>query len=48
MNRLAIYCGSATPADPRYIELAREVRTDEPSYELMTSVIAGWLEDVVL
>jgi len=25
MNRLAIYCGSATPADPRYIELAREV-----------------------
>ncbi|MHB1169187.1 MAG: hypothetical protein ACYC28_07885 [Longimicrobiales bacterium] len=31
-----------------HIELAREVRTDEPSYELMTSVIAGWLEDVVL
>ena len=25
MNRLAIYCGSATPADVRYIELAREV-----------------------
>ena len=25
MNRLAIYCGSATPPDPRYIELAREV-----------------------
>ncbi|HVI98251.1 MAG TPA: TIGR00730 family Rossman fold protein [Sphingomonas sp.] len=25
MNRLAIYCGSATPGDPRYIELAREV-----------------------
>ncbi|RPF72181.1 LOG family protein [Aurantiacibacter spongiae] len=25
MNRLAIYCGSATPADPRYMELAREV-----------------------
>ncbi|MCR2832858.1 TIGR00730 family Rossman fold protein [Parerythrobacter lacustris] len=25
MNRLAVYCGSATPADPRYIELAREV-----------------------
>lgn len=24
MKRLAIYCGSATPADPRYIELARE------------------------
>jgi uncharacterized protein (TIGR00730 family) len=23
MNRLAVYCGSATPADPRYIELAR-------------------------
>ena len=27
MNRLAIYCGSATPADPRYIELARQVGT---------------------
>lgn len=25
MNRLAVYCGSATPADPRYIECAREV-----------------------
>jgi uncharacterized protein (TIGR00730 family) len=25
MNRLAVYCGSATPADPRYIDLAREV-----------------------
>ncbi len=25
MNRLAVYCGSATPADPRYIALAREV-----------------------
>ncbi|WP_432201035.1 TIGR00730 family Rossman fold protein [Erythrobacter sp. W53] len=25
MKRLAIYCGSATPDDPRYIELAREV-----------------------
>lgn len=25
MKRLAIYCGSATPADPRYIELARAV-----------------------
>ena len=25
MNRLAVYCGSATPADPRYIELAQEV-----------------------
>ena len=25
MKRLAIYCGSATPADPRYIELASEV-----------------------
>ena len=26
-NRLALYCGSATPADPRYIELARKVGT---------------------
>ncbi len=26
-NRLAVYCGSATPADPRYIELARDVGT---------------------
>ncbi|WP_120717500.1 LOG family protein [Tsuneonella amylolytica] len=25
MNRLAVYCGSASPADTRYIELAREV-----------------------
>ena len=25
MNRLAVYCGSATPADARYIELAQEV-----------------------
>ncbi len=24
-KRLAVYCGSATPADPRYIELARQV-----------------------
>lgn len=25
MKRLAVYCGSATPADPRYIEVAAEV-----------------------
>lgn len=25
MKRLAVYCGSATPADPRYIELAHAV-----------------------
>lgn len=25
MKRLAVYCGSATPADPRFVELAREV-----------------------
>jgi uncharacterized protein (TIGR00730 family) len=25
MKRIAVYCGSATPADSRYIELAREV-----------------------
>ncbi|MEO7915937.1 MAG: TIGR00730 family Rossman fold protein [Novosphingobium sp.] len=25
MKRLAVYCGSATPADPRYIDLARSV-----------------------
>ena len=25
MKRLAVYCGSATPADPRYIALAHEV-----------------------
>lgn len=25
IKRLAVYCGSATPADPRYIELARTV-----------------------
>jgi len=27
MNRLAVYCGSATPEDPRYIELAQQVGT---------------------
>ncbi|MEJ2410115.1 MAG: TIGR00730 family Rossman fold protein [Novosphingobium sp.] len=27
MKRLAVYCGSATPADPRYMELARQVGT---------------------
>mgnify|MGYP001819899334 CR=1 FL=1 len=25
MKRLAVYCGSATPEDPRYMQLAREV-----------------------
>jgi uncharacterized protein (TIGR00730 family) len=25
MKRLAVYCGSATPRDPRYVALAREV-----------------------
>ncbi len=25
MNRIAVYCGSATPEDPRYIELAGQV-----------------------
>ncbi len=25
MNRLAVYCGSASPADPRYLALARDV-----------------------
>ena len=25
MKRIAVYCGSASPADPRYIELATEV-----------------------
>ena len=25
MNRLAIYCGSASPEDPRYLKLARQV-----------------------
>ncbi|GAA4043440.1 LOG family protein [Parerythrobacter jejuensis] len=28
MKRLAVYCGSATPEDPRYIELARTVGAD--------------------
>ena len=27
MKRLAIYCGSASPADPRYVELAEDVGT---------------------
>lgn len=25
MHRLAVYCGSATPRDPRYMQLAREI-----------------------
>lgn len=25
MKRIAVYCGSATPADPRYVELAAQV-----------------------
>jgi len=25
LNRVAVYCGAATPADPRWVELAREV-----------------------
>ena len=25
MKRLAVYCGSASPADPRYVDLARQV-----------------------
>ena len=25
MNRLAVYCGSASPSDPRYVDNAREV-----------------------
>ena len=30
MNRLAVYCGSATPTDPRYIEV-RRATSAEPS-----------------
>ena len=25
MNRLAVYCGSASPPDPRYVDLAETV-----------------------
>lgn len=28
MKRLAVYCGSATPADPRFLDLARAVGTE--------------------
>ena len=28
MKRIAVYCGSATPADPRYMQLAHEVGTE--------------------
>lgn len=28
MKRLAVYCGSASPADPRYVELARQIGAD--------------------
>ena len=27
MKRLAVYCGSASPADARYVALARDVGT---------------------
>ena len=32
MKRLAVYCGSATPADPRYIELARGFEPKDAPY----------------
>lgn len=28
MRRIAVYCGSATPEDPRYMQLARDVGSD--------------------
>ena len=28
MKRVAVYCGSATPLDPRYVDLARQVGAD--------------------
>ena len=30
MKRIAVYCGSATPADPRYILLARMAAHEAP------------------
>ncbi len=41
LKRLAVYCGSASPADPRYIESAREVGRTSPSAESAWSTAAG-------
>ena len=44
MKRLAIYCGSATPADPLYIETARAKSAGRsPSAGSASSMAAaGW------
>lgn len=34
MKRLAVYCGSATPEDPRYIELARAIGAELAGREI--------------
>jgi uncharacterized protein (TIGR00730 family) len=55
VKRLAVYCGSASPADPRYVALAREVGAELASrgigvvygggrLGLMGAVAAGALE----
>ena len=41
MKRLAVYCGSATPADPRYVELAREVGATLARAGSASSMAAG-------
>ena len=50
MNRLAVYCGSASPADPAYLQLARD--EVEHGDEVLLGAIAarfafGGLEDAV-
>ena len=44
LRKLAIYCGAATPPDPRYIELAREVG-DHLARDALDGLLAG-REDV--
>lgn len=43
MKRLAVYCGSATPADPRYLALANEVGTVLAGRGIGIVYGGGWL-----
>ena len=41
MNRLAVYCGSASPDDPRYIQLAYDVGKASQHAASASSMAAG-------
>ncbi|MEM6475651.1 MAG: hypothetical protein AAF687_05735 [Pseudomonadota bacterium] len=41
MKRLAIYCGSASPADPRYIEFLEIGPWRDPDSEKVRSMTPG-------